>query len=119
MRPRGKPDPERLILNLRLKDLNRLIAHRHGGDAPTYMHRARMAGSDRYDLRRAAMASSGHAPPHEPPKPWTGWWTNHGDRLRTPGIRDWRKESRALLHPRLEQTICAISEPSAQTSPSL
>ena len=36
MRPRGKPDPERLILNLRLKDLNRLIAHRHGGDAPTY-----------------------------------------------------------------------------------
>ena len=36
MRRRGKPDPERLILNLRLKDLNRLIAHRHGGDAATY-----------------------------------------------------------------------------------
>ena len=36
MRLRGKPDPERLILNLRLKDLNRLIAHRHGGDAATY-----------------------------------------------------------------------------------
>jgi len=35
-RPRSKPDPERLILNLRLKDLNRLIAHRHGGDAATY-----------------------------------------------------------------------------------
>ena len=33
---RGKPDPERLILNLRLKDLNRLIAHRHGGDAASY-----------------------------------------------------------------------------------
>jgi hypothetical protein len=36
MRRRGKPDPERLILNLRLKDLNRLIAHRHGGDAANY-----------------------------------------------------------------------------------
>jgi hypothetical protein len=36
MRRRGKPDPERLILNLRLKDLNRLIVHRHGGDAATY-----------------------------------------------------------------------------------
>ena len=36
MRRRGKPDPERLILNLRLKDLNRLIAHRHGSDAATY-----------------------------------------------------------------------------------
>jgi hypothetical protein len=35
-RRRSKPDPERLILNLRLKDLNRLIAHRHGGDAATY-----------------------------------------------------------------------------------
>jgi hypothetical protein len=33
---RSKPDPERLILNLRLKDLNRLIAYRHGGDAATY-----------------------------------------------------------------------------------
>ena len=35
-RRRSKPDPERLILNLRLKDLNRLIAHRHGGDAANY-----------------------------------------------------------------------------------
>jgi len=35
-RRRSKPDPERLILNLRLKDLNSLIAHRHGGDAATY-----------------------------------------------------------------------------------
>jgi hypothetical protein len=35
-RRRSKLDPERLILNLRLKDLNRLLAYRHGGDAATY-----------------------------------------------------------------------------------
>jgi hypothetical protein len=35
-------------------------------------------------------------PHREPPKPTTGWWTHHGERLRTPWVRDWRPETRQL-----------------------
>ena len=35
-------------------------------------------------------------PHREPPKPATGWWTHHGERLRTPWVRDWRPETRQM-----------------------
>jgi DNA-directed RNA polymerase len=33
-------------------------------------------------------------PHRSPPKDWTGWWANYGDRIRAPFVRDWRPETR-------------------------
>src|SRR5205823_9951876 len=36
-------------------------------------------------------------PHRSPPKPWTGWWANYGDRLRASFVRDWRPETRTAI----------------------
>ena len=50
-------------------------------------------------------------PHREEPKPATGWWTHHSERLRTSFVRDWRKETREAIEARF-----ATANPPAEPS---
>ena len=52
--------------------------------------------------------------PHRaPPKPWTGWWVNYGDRLRARFVRDWR----AHVRPAIEATFAGARPPAKPSGP--
>ena len=52
--------------------------------------------------------------PHRaPPKPWTGWWVNYGDRLRARFVRDWR----AHVRPAIEATFAGARPPEKPSGP--
>jgi DNA-directed RNA polymerase len=61
-------------------------------------------------------------PHRSAPKPWAGWWANHGDRLRTSFVRDWRPETRKAIEATFETAkvpATPISGPFAELSYSL